>query len=194
MFVFVQLEMPKKNLQKDENKQLEKMRKDLQSALEQSQNDIRHLKVILEEKTEELSEVGRERQEWTAAYIDVLNRLTVTQAALKENIKKNQDLEKKHQQVCEKQQLEEKQEHFRSKLSGEIKKLQKQLSHRMEAYEKDLSAGEAAFQRRLKEMLNCYEAQAKEWAKEERVVKDMILSKEEEIKELQVRWFFLTNV
>lgn len=185
--------MPQDDLQTDE--QLQKMKEDLQAAVEQSRTEVRHLKELLKEKTEEINQVEAERQEWTAAYIHVVNRLTVTQAALEENTRKNQDLEKKHQEVCEKRRLqqgemEEKRELFRSKMTDEINKLKEKLSLRMEAHEQELSAREAAFQGRLQEIRYCDEAGDKDWAEEERGMEDRILRKDEGIKELKVRLFF----
>ena len=182
-----------KDNQTEEKKHLQEEIRDLQAALVQCQNEVSHLKDLVQERTEEVNKAIKKRQTRTIAYIDVMNELNVAQAALQESTNKCEVLEKNHQAQLEanlqlhQRELEANEERFRRELSDQAEKLKKELSDREEAFRNDLSEKEKAFQKTLQGLSDQWEARAKEWAERERELEEMLQNMgREEAEALQV--------
>lgn len=158
--------MSHKDLQTDKEKQLQEEIQDLQT-------EVRDLRKLLEEKTEELNQAARNRKVRTAAYIDLMNEFNASQAALEE-LRKDHEALKKAQESTRR-----KEERFRS----ETEKLKKELRDREEALKKERSEKETAFQTRIKGVSEVWEVRAEDWANKETVLKEMLQNKVKEVGE-----------
>lgn len=180
----------------EEKNHLHKKIKDLQTALKLCQNEVGHLKDLLEEKTEEANKAVDSRQMKTTAYINVLHELTAAQKTLEDTMNRREALEtnlqmqlKENQQVHQRK-LEENEERFRRELSDETEKIRKEFSDREEAFKKDLSEKDQAILKTLQDVSEHWEARADEQAKKMRQLEEFILKRQKtEVEELQVCFF-----
>ncbi|XP_029686005.1 centromere-associated protein E-like [Takifugu rubripes] len=180
------------HLQTEENQHLHK-EMDLQTALEQCQNEVKRLKDLLEDKTKEVNAAVRKRQMRTIAYINIMNELNDAQEALKENrnkcetLEKNLQLQLEENQQLHQRELEENGERLRRELSAETEKLKKELSDREEALKKELCEKENVFLKTHQDLSELWEARAEEWTKRERELEEMLQKMvKQKVEELQL--------
>lgn len=191
--------MPQKKSEEDVKKELQEEIQNLQTALEQSQNEVGDLKDLIEEKNKEINQRKRKRQTRSTSFSAAINSLTVAQAALEEITIKNEDLEKKVQEQPDKPQLqeetlEEKYDRLMTELFGDFQKLLQELSDREETFNIHLSAQDKVFKMTLQDLWKRMNTKAGEWAERRRQLREMLSNKEKEEEALQVSLLFLTNV